>query len=144
MDTYFWFVLMVVFLILEACTVSLISIWFAIGSLAAMLVSLLDVSFWLQLLVMIVFSGATLLLLQPLARKYVTSKIIPTNIDSMIGKKGLVTEEIDNLLPAGQVRLDTMTWTARSTSGENIPKDALVRVDRIEGVKVFVSLAEEK
>lgn len=138
----FWFVLMIVFLIVEACTVSMISVWFAIGSLAAMLVSLLQVPFWLQLLVMVVFSGVSLALLKPLARRYFSSKITPTNVDSVIGKKGLVTDEIDNILPSGQVKLDAMTWSARSTSGEKIPKDTLVRVDRIEGVKVFVSPVE--
>ena len=70
-------------------------------------------------------------------------KLTPTNVDSVIGSTGLVTVAIDNVSAAGQVKLGAMFWTARSTSGAPIPKDTLIRVDRIEGVKVFVSPAEE-
>ena len=70
-------------------------------------------------------------------RKYVKST--KTNVDSVPGTEGLVTEDIDNVAYQGQVKLGAMTWTARSTSGASIRAGTRVRVDRVEGVKVFVS-----
>lgn len=134
-----WLVLMVVFLIAEASTVTLISLWFAAGSLAAMIASLLNGPVWLQVALFFAVAGIMLAALRPLVRRFVTPKITRTNVDSVIGSTGHVTVAIDNIAAAGQVKLGAMVWTARSTSGEDIPEGALVRVDKIEGVKVFVS-----
>lgn len=138
-----WLVLMILFLVAEASTVSLVSLWFACGCLAAIIVSLLHGAVWLQMTVFVVVSALMLLLLRPLVRKYVTPKLSPTNVDSIIGSQGFVTSHIDNSAASGQVKLDAMFWTARSTSGAEIPEDTLVRVDRVEGVKVFVSPVTE-
>ena len=83
-----------------------------------------------------------LALLRPLVKRYVTPRITATNVDSVIGSTGLVTAAIDNVSAVGQVKLGAMEWTARSTSGQPIPAGTLVKVDRIEGVKAFVSPAE--
>ena len=139
-----WLVLMVLFLVAEASTISLVSLWFAFGCLAAMIVSLVGGPLWLQMVVFILVSVVTLLLLRPLVRKYVTPKMSPTNVDSVLGSEGFVTTPIDNLTASGQVKLGAMFWTARSTTGAKIPADTLVRVDRIEGVKVFVSPVPEE
>jgi membrane protein implicated in regulation of membrane protease activity len=80
--------------------------------------------------------------LRPLARKHLTPRITRTNVDSVVGAQGFVTADIDNVAAAGQVKLGAMYWSARSTSGAPIPEGTLVRVDRIEGVKVYVSPAE--
>ena len=138
----FWLVMTVVFLIAEAATVTLVSLWFAAGALAAMVASLLGGGIWLQTGVFIAVSAAALTALRPLARKYLTPKLTPTNIDSVIGSVGIVTAGIDNIVSTGQVKLNGMEWTARSTSGDPIPQGTRVTVDRIEGVKVFVSPAE--
>ena len=137
-----WLALMVLFLIIEASTVTLVSVWFAAGSLAAMVISLLGGPVWLQAAGCIVVSAALLAALRPLVRKYFTPKLTKTNVDSVIGSTGLVTVAIDNVSAVGQVKLGAMYWTARSTSGAKIPEGTLIRVDRIEGVKVFVSPAE--
>ena len=84
-----------------------------------------------------------LILLRPVVRKYLIPKLSPTNVDSIIGTQGFVTGHIDNTAASGQVKLGAMFWTARSTSGAEIPEDTLVRVDRIEGVKAFVSPVQE-
>lgn len=142
MDTYIWLALMVVFLIAEAvCAIHLVSIWFAAGSLVAAVVSLLHGPVWLQILLFVVVSGGLLALLWPFAKKYLNPKLTKTNVDSIIGSEGYVTEAIDNFSAVGQVKLGPMVWTARSESGSPIPAGTLVRVDRIEGVKVFVSPA---
>ena len=137
-----WLGLTVLFLIAEAATVTVISLWFAAGSLAAMAMALTGGSIWLQALVFLVVSAAALTALRPLTRKYLTPKLTATNIDSLIGAVGIVTAGIDNIAAAGQVKLNGMEWTARSTSGDTIPAGTKIRVDRIEGVKVFVSPAE--
>lgn len=137
-----WLVLLVLFLLTEAATVTMVSLWFAVSALAALIVSLLGGPVWLQTLLFLVVSAVLLALLRPLVRKYVTPKVTATNVDSVVGSTGLVTASIDNVTAAGQVKLGAMEWTARSTSGVPIPEGTLVKVDRIEGVKVFVSPVE--
>ena len=137
-----WLSLMVLFLIAEAATVTVVSLWFAAGALAALAVSLLGGSAGFQIAVFLVVSAAMLALLRPLVRKYLTPKLTRTNVDSVIGAQGKVTVAIDNVSAEGQVKLGAMYWTARSTSGAPLAEGTLVTVDRIEGVKVFVSPAE--
>lgn len=139
-----WLILMLVFLLAEAATVSLVSLWFAVGALLAAIVSLLGGAVWLQVSVFVLSSAILLVLLRPMVRKFVNPGLTPTNVDSVIGSTGLVTADIDNVAAAGQVKLGAMFWTARSTSGASIPSDTLVRVDRVEGVKVYVSPAPEE
>lgn len=138
-----WLGLMMLFLVVEAaCPIHLVSIWFALGSLVAMIASLLGGPVWLQITLFVAVSGTLLALLWPLVRKYFTPKLEKTNLDSVIGTTGLVTIAIDNVAAAGEVKLGAMVWTARSSSGAPIPQGTLVRVDKIEGVKAFVSPAE--
>ena len=143
MDTYIWLALMVVFLIVEAaCAIHLVSIWFAVGSLAAMVISLLGGPVWLQILLFTVVSAGLLACLWPFTKKFLRPHLTKTNVDSVIGSQGYVTADIDNIHARGQVKLNGMEWTARSTDGSPIPTGTLVKVDRIEGVKAFVSPAE--
>ena len=137
-----WFVLMCVFLAMEASTVSLVSVWFAAGSLSALVVSLLSGPEWLQILVFFVVSIVTLASLRPILRKYFTPKLHKTNVDAVVGASGKVVEAIDNIQSAGRVKIGGMEWAARSSDGEAIPVGTIVAVDRIEGVKVFVSKQE--
>ena len=140
--TIIWLVLLAAFLITEAATVTVVSLWFAVGSLAALIASLLGAAFWLQILLFLAVSAIALAALRPIVRKYIHPKLTATNVDSVIGSVGLVTAAIDNVSATGQVKLGAMEWTARSTSGRPIEAGTLVKVDRIEGVKVFVSPAE--
>ena len=137
-----WLLLLVVFLAMEASTVSMVSLWFAAGSLIALLTALAGGPGWLQITLFLAVSAGLLLALRPLVKKYVTPKVTATNVDSVVGSTGLVTAAIDNVSAAGQVKLGAMEWTARSTSGQPIPVGTLVKVDKIEGVKAFVSPAE--
>ena len=86
---------------------------------------------------------ALLLSLRSIVRKHFTPHVTRTNIDSVIGATGIVVTPVNNIAALGQVQIGGVEWSARSTSGSHIPAGALVRVDRIEGVKVFVSLVEE-
>ena len=145
MGTFLWMALMVIFLIVEAaCPIHLVSIWFAAGSLVAAVVSALGGQLWLQGVSFFVVSCGLLICLWPFVKKFLKPRLTKTNVDSVIGTEGYVTEAVDNLNAVGQVKLGGMYWTARSTDGHNIPAGTLVRVDRIEGVKVFVTRVPEK
>ncbi len=138
--TYIWLGLIALFLIVEgACPIHLVSLWFAAGALAALLLSMVGAPLWLQVTVFILVSVALLAALWPLVRKYINPRITQTNVDAIIGSTGLVTAAIDNVSAHGQVKLGAMEWTARSASGEPIPEGTLVKVERIEGVKAIVS-----
>ena len=140
MSTTLWLIAMILFLVIEAaCPIHLISIWFAAGALAATIVSLLGGPIWLQATLFFVVSGALLALLLPFVKRFLKPRLNKTNIDAVIGSQGYVTADIDNPSATGTVKLGAMEWTARSTSGSRIPKGTLVTVDRIEGVKAFVS-----
>ena len=143
MDTTFWFILMVIFLIVEAsCPIHLVSIWFAIGALVAAVIAMLGGQLWLQITAFLVVAAALLALLWPFVKKFLNPAVTKTNVDAVLDSTGYVTADIDNVAALGQVKLGAMEWTARSTSGEEIPEDTLVTVDRVEGVKVFVTPVE--
>lgn len=134
-----WLVLMIVFLLVEAQTVAMVSLWFVVGALAALIAALCGAELWLQVVIFFAVSIALLASLRSFAGKFLAPRIIKTNVDSVIGSEGLVTATIDNVSAQGQVKLGAMEWTARSTSGKQIEVGTLVKVDRIEGVKVFVT-----
>ena len=142
-EAIFWLAAMVVFMATEAMTVSLVSIWFAVGALGAILVALMGGGLILQVTVFLALAVVLLMGLRGVVRKHFTPRITKTNIDSVIGATGIVVTPVNNIAALGQVQIGGVEWSARSTSGSHIPAGALVRVDRIEGVKVFVSLAEE-
>lgn len=139
MDTIVWFVLLVVFIWAEASTVTMVSAWFALGALAAVITGLLGGEIWLQVVVFLVISGVSLALLRPIAKKYFTPRITHTNVDAMTGKLCQVVADIDNSTAVGQVKLGDVEWSARSTDGSPIPAGSQVRIDRVEGVKVYVT-----
>ena len=140
----FWTVLLLLFIAVEAVTVTLVSAWFATGALAAVICTLLGGDIWLQCVLFFVVSAAMLILLRPVAKKHFTPKLTKTNVDAVVGNTGKVTKRIDNDAATGQIKLGAMEWTARSTSGAVIEEGTLIRVDKIEGVKAFVSPVEVK
>lgn len=142
--TTLWLIVMVLFLVVEAATVGLVCIWFAVGALAALIAALLGAEIWLQIVLFLVVSAVALYFTRPLAKKYVNAKVEPTNADMVIGKECRVTEAIDNIAGTGAVYVDGKTWTARSESDEVIPEGALVTAKRIEGVKLIVAAPEKE
>lgn len=139
--TTFWILAMVAFLVIEAVTAGLASIWFAVGALIAMVTAMLGAQIWLQIVVFVVVSAITLYFTRPLVKKYVNNKVEPTNADMIIGKECRVVETIDNIAGTGAVYVDGKTWTARSSKEEIIPEGELVRAEQINGVKLIVSKA---
>ena len=142
MQHWIWLIMAVIFLIAEAATVTMVSLWFAGGCLAALAVALLGGSWGLQIGIALAVSAALLACLRPMVRKHFTPKLTKTNVDAIVGSKGYVTSDIDNVSATGTVKLGAMEWTARSTSGCPISKGTLIKVDKIEGVKAFVTPVE--
>ena len=135
-----WLIAMIVLLIVEAVVPGLVSIWFALGALAALIAAILHAPMWLQLVWFLVVSIVALLLTRPLAKKYVNSRVKPTNADMILGKECVVTEEIGNIRGTGAVTVGGKTWTARMDSdGETAAVGEVLKTLRIEGVKLIVS-----
>jgi membrane protein implicated in regulation of membrane protease activity len=132
-----WAVAFVVFVIIEAATVGLASIWFAIGALAAFICAWAGGAIWLQVLWFTVISILMLLLTRPLAKKLETKKQ-PTNADRVIGTTGVVREKIDGIAGTGSVYIGKRLWSARSVDGSIIEVDEIVKAESIEGVKLLV------
>ena len=139
-----WVGVMVLFGVLEAITVGLTSIWFVVGGIGGLLVSMLSGPIWLQLLVFFLVSIGSMIAARPLVVKYINKTTVATNADRVLGAKARVTEAIDNAVPVGAVYVDGKTWSARSESGEMIPVGAMVRVKRMEGVRLFVEEWKEE
>lgn len=136
---YFWLAAFVIFGVVEAATVNLTSIWFAVGALVALVAAALGGQVWLQVTVFILASALALALTRPLARKLLHRRRIPTNTDRILGQTAKVTEPVDNTAGTGAVYVDGKTWTARSRSGAPIPAGTLVQVHGVEGVKLIVT-----
>lgn len=139
-----WGVLLLLFVLAEAATVSLVSVWFMAGSLVALIVTLLGGPVWLQVLLFFLVSIAALALLRPLLKKHIRPRITATNADALVGKTGVVTEAIDNLRDTGCVRVAGVLWSARSTGGEDIPLSSVVVVRKVESAKLIVDPVLEK
>ncbi len=138
-----WGFLVIVFLIVEGMTDALVSFWFAIGSLAALIVSLFHVSWQIQLFVFILMSVLMLIALRPLSKKYLHRNIVKTNADALVGKEGIVKESIDPLRGSGRIFIGGLDWAAKSSDNRVIPVDAKVTVEKIEGVSLIVTPVKE-
>ncbi len=139
---FVWIVLAVVLGIIEAATVSLLSIWFAVGAIVAIIPAYFGAPIWVQILVFLVVSAVCFVFTKRFFKDVIKVKKQPTNADGLIGEDGIVTAEIDNLSGEGKVFISGLTWSARSSNGENIPEGAVVTVRKIEGVTLIVKIKE--
>ncbi len=135
---FFWIALLVIFVIIEAATAQLVTIWFAVGSVAALVANVLNAADWLQWVIFIVVSVIVIIGTRPFVKKITKQKSQPTNADRCIGQTAVVTEEIDNISGKGSVKVNGVEWTARSEDGSVIKKDEHATVIRIDGVKLIV------
>ena len=134
-----WLAALIVLLLVEAATVALVSLWFALGALAALLTSFWVENLWVQFGVFLTVSLVSLLMIRPLTRRFVTPRQVATNADRAVGQEGVVTQTIDNLKARGQVSVQGTVWTARAQDDTAIPAGTQVKILRIEGVKLIVS-----
>lgn len=141
MNSYGWLVwlaLMIGFSALEIATVNMVSVWFAGGALAGMVAQLFGTSVPVQLTVFLLVSALLVACLRPFVRKYVAPKKIRTNADMVLGQEAYLTETVDNLKGTGTLKLGGKVWTVRSVSDTVLEQGTLVRVVKLEGVKLLV------
>lgn len=138
-----WLAALVVFLLLEASTSALVSLWFVGGALAALIAALCGGEFWLQCVLFFAVSVLLLLCLRPLLRRFYEPRRVATNAQSIVGKTTIVRERIDNLQNTGVVRLSGVEWSARSANDTILEEGTVVRVVGIDGIKLRVERAEE-
>lgn len=138
-SVWVWLALLIVLIITEVATVQLTTVWFALGAFVSLILAAFGVdSIIIQVIVFVAVSLISLIATRPLVKKYVNSKAQPTNADRCIGQNAVVTEEINNLLATGTVKINGTQWTARSQKGNIIPKNETVTVIKIDGVKLIV------
>ena len=143
MEIIGWLIAMVMLILIEICTLGLTTIWFAGGSLVALVASLVGANFAIQVILFFVVSFVMLFFTRPIAMKHFNNQREKTNVDSLIGNEGRVKVAIDNFAGEGMVILHGQEWTARSVDGERIPDGCSVIVKEIQGVKLMVAKKAE-
>lgn len=140
-----WLVLFVAMLIIEAIGPALVSIWFALGAVIALILSFIpEVAWWIEVIVFVVISIATLLALRPILKRYIKRNNYNTNIDSFTGKRGYVIEDITYLRP-GAVKIVDVSWTAIPVNkDEKIVENEIIEVVAVNGNKLIVKKVEGK
>lgn len=141
----YWLVALIVFLVIEAATLGLATIWFAGGALVALIAAMCGAGIVIQIVLFLVVSLVLLFFTRPLAVRFLNKDTLKTNVDRVVGMEGVVTEEISNLAGTGKVSLGGNMWTARTENeGGAIPVGAVVTVLRVEGVKLIVKVKEKE
>jgi membrane protein implicated in regulation of membrane protease activity len=139
-DVYYpfvWLTIAVVLGIIEATSMGIIMVWFAIGAIIAFFSAILGASLSVQIIIFIMVSGILLYKTRPIVKAYLGNKKQLTNADSHVGQQAVVTEGIDNVEGVGTVKIGGKLWSARSELGDNIPVGSLVSVVRITGVRMY-------
>ena len=136
---YLWAAAVIVFMIIEIATTQLVTLWFALGSLASLIACLMNAPVYVQIIIFVAVSAITLAATRPLVKKWTKTSFSPTNADRCIGKTALVVEDIDNSAEKGAVKINGSVWSARSGDGIKIRKDEQVTIKQIDGVKLIVN-----
>ena len=145
MQTIYWLILFVILLLIEIFTMGLTTIWFAAGALVAFLAGILGFGMAVQIVVFIVVSIVLLILTRPIAVKYFNKECQKTNAESLIGQQALVLEDIYTLKAQGREEVRGQEWSAKTDEPDGrIPKNTVVTIEGIQGVKLIVKEREEK
>lgn len=137
---YIWLSIIIFLVIIETMTINLTTIWFVISGLCSLVLSFFIDNFFIQFLLFVLLGVILLITTRPILKKFIKLNNEATNIDRVIGMNGIVTENITKN-SYGEVKVDGKRWTAYSD--ENIEKDSLVKVLKINGVKIKVEKVEE-
>lgn len=137
--TVIWAIGIIAFIVLEAVTYQLVSVWFAMGAVGGIIASALGATFTVQMIIFIALSVVFLIALRPVSMKVLKARGAKTNIDGLIGKEVLITKDIDNINGAGEGKINGMTWSVRSLDNAKIPANTTAVVEKVEGVKLIVT-----
>ncbi|MCD8180544.1 MAG: NfeD family protein [Firmicutes bacterium] len=142
MTAVIWLAGIAVFAILEALTYQIVSVWFALGAVGGLTAAILGAQFNVQITVFLIISVVCLICLRPLSRKLIKTKKEKTNVDSLIGKEVLITEDVNNLLGNGAGKINGLTWSVKSADNSQIAANETAVVEGIAGVKLVVKRKE--
>ncbi len=142
--TIIWLCIMIILGVIEAATLGLVTIWFAIGALFALIGAYLGLTLQYQIILFLTSSAILLYFTRPIAKNYLKIGNARTNADRLIGEIGIVTQTIDSLGGTGQVKVMGQIWSAKPTESETIEVDAKVEVVKISGVKLVVKEVKKK
>ncbi len=144
-EALIWLGILILAFVIEVITMSLLSIWFVGGSLVSMLLALVGVDFRIQLLVFAVVSLILWVFTRPIAVEYFNKNRSKTNVDSLVGTKVIVTEEINSIKGTGHATAAGQDWTARSIEADEvIPVGTIAEIVSISGVKLMVKATKEQ
>ena len=138
---WIWLSLTIVLTVIEISTFQLVSIWLATGALAATIVTAIfpTLAIGWQIAIFLCASAALLIATRPIVKRLLKKTAAQeTNLDLVIGKEAVVTEDIDNIRGSGAVKINGLEWSARSENGMAITKDSVVTVISISGNKLIV------
>ena len=139
MEPLMWLIVLAVFLVIEAITVGLTTIWFAGGALAAAIAAGIGMGIVPQLLLFFCVSLVLLFFTRPAALKLMRKDTEKTNVEGLLGKKAVVIQKINNLAQTGQVRINDIEWMARTSDDSvTIPVDTVVTIKAVHGVRLIV------
>lgn len=134
-----WAVIIVLFAVLEMMTAQLLSIWFVLGAIGALIAALFGANTTVQIVVFIAITIIALIATRPIVKKHLNTKVQSTNADRCIGQDAVVIEQIDNMRSTGQVKVNGSVWSARSADNTVVEADTIVTVEKIDGVKLIVT-----
>ena len=133
-----WLIASGVFFIGEIITVGFLLFWFGVACLISMVVSFFTSNLIIQMSVFLIASVLLILGTKPFVKKFMNQKNVATNAYSLIGKTGLVVQEIDNIKGTGQIKVGGEVWSAQSVDNTIIPLNTEVELIKIDGVKAIV------
>jgi membrane protein implicated in regulation of membrane protease activity len=144
MEPIYWLIAVAVLLVVEIVTLGLTTIWFAGGAFVAFIAAQCQAPLWLQIVLFLAVSLILLFVTRPIVEKHLNRSRAKTNVDSLAGRHGKVTETIDNFNQTGKVMLDGMEWMARSAEPDAaIPAEAKVEVLEVKGAHLVVTPCKE-
>ncbi|NLB81432.1 MAG: NfeD family protein [Clostridiaceae bacterium] len=140
----FWIFVAVVMGVIESATMSLVSIWFCVGAIAAAITAMITDSVLVQCIVFVASTAILLAVTRPVAHKFTKTRFVPTNADRIIGSMGIVTKKIDHIEGQGQINLGGQIWSAKSETSVVIEEGSIVTVKNIIGVHAIVCPTEKE
>ena len=143
-DDWMWLIWLGVFviaLIIEALESEIVSIWFSIAAIIALIISFFT-TWWIQLIIFIVTSTVMVILLRPILKKLTFSKPLKSNIDEIISKRGIVTKKATKL-ENGRCKINDVTWTIVPIDDQDIEEGEIIEVVSVSGNKLYVKKAND-
>ena len=141
-DHWVWVALVIIFALIEVFTLGLTTVWFAIGALVMVFLSLLPIKLPVQILIFLVISAVLLIFTRPLAIKKFRIGKEKTNVESLAGKHALVMKKISEF-EKGEAKVNGQIWSARTEGNSEIAEGTKCEIIRVEGVQLIVKPVQE-